>query len=468
MARLLIDGFFHDEPWTPANIPTIGWYDASDESTITTTTASSGLSSQLGVMDLNANGGINPSTGNPWVNGDQYRLGFVTSTITPPSSNDISYYNTFIQDVADTSSLGLSAVTWKCIGSTDTIDARDNTSTNPTTDGTGEAIFNLETETVAVSYGDLWDGTVTNHINRDEEQNTPPSLPAGTPFNIYGPVWTGTQNNGTAQNSLGNGGNVNFGIFKAEKNFWEVRGSSTSLSGMHLYALSEPLTVTGGVSGLVSQVNDKSGNDNHLTQATESQQPKSGTRTENSLNVLDFDGTDYMKNAAIPLPSSGDFAVFMVAVVDSVDNNDDSIFAMDGGSDFQLLADNATQFLGGINFSGDVNIDFDDGPYTDLHIFSSVNDFVNAGTHYAYVDGKEQSETTVYDNIMDGTKEFMVFANRPENNFPDGACGEVVITEDVTENTRQKIEGYLAWKWNTVSLLPSAHPYKNIAPTRGN
>lgn len=42
----------------------------------------------------------------------------------------------------------------------------------------------------------------------------------------------------------------------------------------------------------VTQWNDKSANALHLAQATASKQPQSGTRTQNSRNMIDFDGTD--------------------------------------------------------------------------------------------------------------------------------------------------------------------------------
>ena len=41
---------------------------------------------------------------------------------------------------------------------------------------------------------------------------------------------------------------------------------------------------------------------------------------------------------------------------------------------------------------------------------------------------------------------FILFGNRNMNNYPAGAFGEVVVVEDVTEATRQTIEGYLAHK----------------------
>jgi hypothetical protein len=38
----------------------------------------------------------------------------------------------------------------------------------------------------------------------------------------------------------------------------------------------------------------------------------------------------------------------------------------------------------------------------------------------------------------------------------------------VDTDTREKIEGYLAWKWGLEGNLPIGHPYKSAAPTTGN
>lgn len=50
-----------------------------------------------------------------------------------------------------------------------------------------------------------------------------------------------------------------------------------------------------------------------------------------------------------------------------------------------------------------------------------------------------------------------------------GAIGEIIMCNASTnvplpDSTRQKIEGYLAWKWNLTSSLPANHPYKTIPP----
>jgi hypothetical protein len=36
---------------------------------------------------------------------------------------------------------------------------------------------------------------------------------------------------------------------------------------------------------------------------------------------------------------------------------------------------------------------------------------------------------------------------------------------ELTTTQREKIEGYLAWKWGLQSTLPPNHPYKTAAPT---
>ena len=49
----------------------------------------------------------------------------------------------------------------------------------------------------------------------------------------------------------------------------------------------------------------------------------------------------------------------------------------------------------------------------------------------------------------------------------DGPLGEIVAVSDVlSTEDRQKLEGYLAWKWGLVANLPSGHPYKINPPLR--
>ena len=50
--------------------------------------------------------------------------------------------------------------------------------------------------------------------------------------------------------------------------------------------------------------------------------------------------------------------------------------------------------------------------------------------------------------------------------FGPANVSEIVMYNTVLDTTqRQKIEGYLAWKWGLQANLPSGHPYKSAAPT---
>ena len=48
----------------------------------------------------------------------------------------------------------------------------------------------------------------------------------------------------------------------------------------------------------------------------------------------------------------------------------------------------------------------------------------------------------------------------------DFSSGEVILIDKVlTLSDREKLEGYLAWKWGLQANLPAGHTYKSAAPT---
>ena len=93
--------------------------------------AQAGLVGQLGILDLTkdygAGPGVNPATLSPWTFGDPYHLIYVTSTLRDATSTDIGDYNAFVQADADAAGIGASVgVTWFVLGSTATVNAKDN------------------------------------------------------------------------------------------------------------------------------------------------------------------------------------------------------------------------------------------------------------------------------------------------------------------------------------------------------
>jgi len=203
------------------------------------------VSGQLGILTPETLAGNNPATGLPWKAGDQYRFVFHTSQTTTATSSDIETYNAWVQSLADASTVynigADDGVTWKAIGSTDEVDARDNTSTNPEVDGVGCAIYLLDGSTlVASNNADLWDGEIQNPIGITE---------LGTAF-LHWP-FTGTYKDGTKAagqygtfEPLGGTNQIHQGQAAVTTNWiWRVWTADPPATQLPLYAMSEPLTV---------------------------------------------------------------------------------------------------------------------------------------------------------------------------------------------------------------------------------
>ena len=219
---------------------------------LTVSSASAQLSCQVGILDLTANGGINPATGNPWKAGDKYRFIFTSSGVTPATSSDINDYNTFVQNLANASPLKIGAaqgVTWKVIASTAAVHARDNTSTRIEVNGTGEAIFLLNGSTrVFTNYVDMW----STHpaavvINKTENLGTPY-------YTDWGSVWSGIYRNAypdakygtaSANDELGaSDGTAVGGLYSLGTGTqWIWRFGFATSKELPVFALSNPLTV---------------------------------------------------------------------------------------------------------------------------------------------------------------------------------------------------------------------------------
>ncbi len=124
--------------------------------------------------------------------GDKYRLAFVTSTKRDATSTDIADYNAFVTAVAaGVPELAALGTTWKAIGSTLTVDARDNTATVPNV-SPDYPIYRLDNTRIADDNANLWGADILAPIATVETGllNT---------FDVtIIEVWTGTRWDGMA------------------------------------------------------------------------------------------------------------------------------------------------------------------------------------------------------------------------------------------------------------------------------
>lgn len=119
--------------------------------------------------------------------GDKYRLVFTTSNTRNAASSNISDYNSFVTNTANTiPELVALGTTWSAIASTSSIHARDNTSTHPLL--AGVPIYRLDDQRVANGNADFWDGSIIVPLSIDQSGG-----PAQSTF-----AWTGTTPAGVA------------------------------------------------------------------------------------------------------------------------------------------------------------------------------------------------------------------------------------------------------------------------------
>lgn len=208
------------------------------------------------------------------------------------------------------------------------------------------------------------------------------------------------------------------------------------------YDAADAATLIGGAS--VSTWADKAGSAN-LTQSSGTRQPSNGTRSLNGLNALDFTADDWM-GAAISLPASGNIALHMALDLDSANNAFAALIALDAAThDMQLDALSSAQFDGRLNLAGvGTSVDLTGGPFSGPAILSILFDMTGDGIAEVFI-GDLSRGSTPYTTPLDSAAALHLMTNRSQNAGIDGAVGELVVTEDVTN--RANHHSYLAQKW---------------------
>ena len=169
--------------------------------------------------------------------GGKFRLLFVTSTGHNASSSNIADYNRFVQDraAAGHSSIRPFKGGFRAVGSTRTVDARDNTCTT----GTGVPIHWLNGNQAADDYADFYDDSWDDGSPKTEGGN-------GIPGTII--IFTGSNSDGTAHEDqyLGNSGSTAFsGVIS---DFYSgsllALGPTGITAPQHFYGLSQVFKVS--------------------------------------------------------------------------------------------------------------------------------------------------------------------------------------------------------------------------------
>lgn len=229
------------------------------------------------------------------------------------------------------------------------------------------------------------------------------------------------------------------------------------------YDASDAATITAS-SGAVSEWRDKSPNGFHITQTDVAKRPTTGTRTINSLGAMDFDGTEFLHSSASVVTGNPDLMIAAVRMLDTNVGTNDMITVLGNGTGGQTAAISggsggySWRFFNGYQAYGAVNLGTSE---LQVGVRTTGSDYLASqmwrnGSQLAKTASSSDTNTP---NIASG-----LFIGGGSGGFIDGALAEVIILQDASLETRQKVEGYLAHKWGLTNNLPADHPHKAAPP----
>lgn len=204
----------------------------------------------------------------------------------------------------------------------------------------------------------------------------------------------------------------------------------------------------------VLQWSDKSGNSRHVSQTTVSLQPTYRTAVLNGLN-----GVDFFSNKGLVAATSNPVVQFVATVIKSQNATWASYHAMfDSRSTATRIG--SLRSAGGVSFYASIPAETASAAWENgtgispgLGPFSAIN--LPQIIEFTVAPGRG--------NPMNG----ITVGNF--DNQPSGGSGmqyEIIALSAVpSPEDRQRIEGYLAWKWGLQANLQVNHPYRNAAPT---
>lgn len=224
-----------------------------------------------------------------------------------------------------------------------------------------------------------------------------------------------------------------------------------------------------GAGGAVSQWLDKSGNSRDIAQTTPANQPSYGNDT------VTFDGTgDYLWRNESFLFANGQADVFIVGSIAAL--SDRRIVAEASSSavaQIYGIAQNNNTSAGSMgtfirndtnaNIPGHVQLSSADAFDGTRKMFQWRD---TGSSLSARIDSIERATTNYSRNGSLTLDRFSVGAllRGAPGNFAQGGINEIVLSNNLTDRDREKLEGYLAHKWELSGNLPASHPYKDAAP----
>jgi len=166
-------------------------------------------------------------------------------------------------------------------------------------------------------------------------------------------------------------------------------------------------------------------------------------------------------------------SIFFVARFNNVFTTNTMYSSQSGASPMRFTAKNGNPAFGITTTATPANgvantFTFSSSVLTSPFVFSSVS-ITASNTNTIWVNGTQAYTVSEAISISSGTLIYLGYGvNSPLLSVSQGYNGYMfeylIYPYGVSSTERQKIEGYLAWKWGIQTSLPQAHPYYLSAP----
>jgi hypothetical protein len=211
---------------------------------------------------------------------------------------------------------------------------------------------------------------------------------------------------------------------------------------------------------IVSKWNDKSGLGNHFIQTVQTSRPAYVPGT----GVV-FTGTEYLTATNNTFTPTEPYNIFIMANVTSpvlqniTSPYDKTAIIGDNGGYFSIFVDESNV---GAYYYTTFNEEIQTtrpNTLSSRYLYSSFsqNNMLGISTN-----GQTAATTPTIRNMKAMGTQMIGAQYTGSSQAIKGDINEVLIyATELSTIDRQKIEGYMAWKWGTQALLPTTHPYKN-------
>jgi len=221
----------------------------------------------------------------------------------------------------------------------------------------------------------------------------------------------------------------------------------------------------------VSAWNNKSGGTD-FTQATAANQPF----YDSTNNCVTFDGVDEFMSANDKFVSiaNPDFLCVMLTNFLSLQSTSDRLFQLEGGQSGGVISIGHGSSSVGWNWRHNNGFSaHNSGATTGQYMTSWVRSLNQTySDDSTWENGTSQSRTSSA-SLTNSPNIIQAFStigrgqggNESQFFYSNARIHELVMLEADDSATREKLEGYMAWRWGNEGDLPVSHPYKDAAPT---